>query len=114
MFCAFGFVKVLLRASSSLKEKRATIKGILNKTRREFNVSIAEVGYQELWQVSLFGFAFVGTDRVLLERKMSKLLACIEEFSEVEVVGNKEEVQKISFDELPYNFIMGKYDVQED
>ena len=36
--------------ASSLKEKRAVLQRILTRTRHKFNVTIAEMDYQDTWQ----------------------------------------------------------------
>ena len=37
-------------ASASLKEKRHVVKGLTAGIRQKFNVSVAEVDHQDLWQ----------------------------------------------------------------
>jgi uncharacterized protein YlxP (DUF503 family) len=43
----------------NLKEKRQVIKSIIDRTSHRFNVAIAEVDNQELWQRSSLGIACV-------------------------------------------------------
>lgn len=45
--------------SLSLKEKRKTIHSIIARIRKRYNISIAEVDYQDLWQRSCLGLAAV-------------------------------------------------------
>jgi uncharacterized protein YlxP (DUF503 family) len=44
----------------SLKDKRAVVRSIVDGARRRYGVAAAEVGYLDLWQRSLLGFAAVG------------------------------------------------------
>jgi len=52
---------------ASLKEKRGRIKPLLSRLRREFNVSAAELDYQDKWQEALIGCAMIGNERRHLE-----------------------------------------------
>ena len=45
--------------SRSLKEKRAVLRPIVEGLRHRFQISVAEVGYQDKWQRSLIGMAVV-------------------------------------------------------
>lgn len=46
-------------ASRSLKEKRAALRPIIEGVRHRFQLSVAEVGYQDKWQRALVGMAVV-------------------------------------------------------
>lgn len=50
---------ILVPGSTSLKDKRRVIRSIIAKTRQRFNVSIAETGNLDSWQVAEIGFACV-------------------------------------------------------
>ena len=45
--------------SRSLKEKRAVLRPIVEGMRHRFQISVAEVGYQDKWQRALIGMAVV-------------------------------------------------------
>ncbi|NTU84176.1 MAG: DUF503 domain-containing protein [Chloroflexales bacterium] len=47
----------------SLKDKRQVVKSIIARVRNEFNVSIAEVDDQDLWQSAVLGIACVSTSQ---------------------------------------------------
>ncbi len=61
-------IEVLIPQASSLKEKRIVIKSIKDKISKRFNVSIAEVGYQDKWQRALLGVSKVSNDTVSIEK----------------------------------------------
>jgi uncharacterized protein len=48
-----------LPESRSLKDKRSTIKPIIEGARRRYSVAAAEVGHQNSWQVATIGMAAV-------------------------------------------------------
>jgi hypothetical protein len=52
----------LVRDSGSLKDKRQVIRSLKERIRSRFNVSVAEVEYQELWQRATIGVAVVAAD----------------------------------------------------
>ena len=59
-------------ASRSLKEKRATVRPIVDGLRHRFHVSVAEVGFQDQWQRTQIAVAVVaesdGHLREILDR----------------------------------------------
>jgi uncharacterized protein YlxP (DUF503 family) len=61
MFIGVGRFEILIPASVSLKDKRHVLHGVLGSVRAKFNVSIAEVEYQDLWQRSAFGVSCVSS-----------------------------------------------------
>lgn len=46
-------------ACTSLKAKRAVVKSLIARLRRELNCSVAEVAHQDLWQRAALGVAVV-------------------------------------------------------
>jgi hypothetical protein len=51
-----------LPACTSLKQKRGRIKPLMARLRREFNISVAEMGLQDQWQEALVSCAMVGNE----------------------------------------------------
>jgi len=51
----------------SLKDKRQVLRSLETRLRHRFNVAVAEVEHQELWQRSRLAVVGVNTDRVHLE-----------------------------------------------
>jgi len=54
--------KLHLPLSRSLKAKRQIIRSIVGQVRSHFDVAVAEVGDQDLWQLSEIGVAYVTSD----------------------------------------------------
>lgn len=50
---------IQIPGAHSLKEKRRTVKSIMQRVQNRFNVSIAEVDAMDVWQVAEIGFACV-------------------------------------------------------
>lgn len=59
MHVAVVVVELHIPQSRSLKEKRAVVRPIVEGLRHRFQLSVAEVGYQDKWQRALIGFAVV-------------------------------------------------------
>ncbi len=52
----------------SLKDKRGVVRRFRDRVRARFDVSIAEVGAQDLHQRAIFGVAVVSSDATVCER----------------------------------------------
>lgn len=52
----------------SLKDKRHVVKGLKDRLRTRFNVSVAEIAHQELWQRSVIGVVTISGDRQRAEQ----------------------------------------------
>ncbi|MCX7982891.1 MAG: DUF503 domain-containing protein [Syntrophales bacterium] len=96
MIVGSGWVEILIPDAHSLKEKRGILARLIKRTQNEFNISIAEVGLNEIWKRACVGFAVVGNDRVVIERKMAMVVRFIEELNLGEVVHFHQEVMHIS------------------
>ncbi len=70
-------VRLVLRESRSLKDKRGVIKSIKGKLRSRFNISVAEVGGLNSRQVAELGIALVSNDSRFIESTLSKALGFI-------------------------------------
>ncbi|HEV2756698.1 MAG TPA: DUF503 domain-containing protein [Actinomycetota bacterium] len=57
MFIGVARLELFIPDSASLKDKRHVLRSITDGVRRKFNVSIAEVEYQDLWQRAALGIA---------------------------------------------------------
>lgn len=71
-------IQLSLRGHRSLKEKRGALKPLIAWARREFNVSIAEVGGQDTWQSATLGVAAVSNDTAYVSGLFDRLVSGIE------------------------------------
>lgn len=67
-------VKLRLPENQSLKGKRRVLKSIIARVRNEFNVSVAEVGDQGLWQSAILGIGYVSNDTRHTNEVLSKVV----------------------------------------
>jgi len=54
--------------SHSLKDKRSVVKGLKDRLRHRFNVSVAEIGGQDTWQRSVIAAVTVSNERPHAEK----------------------------------------------
>jgi uncharacterized protein YlxP (DUF503 family) len=59
----------------SLKDKRQTLRSFEQRVRNRFNVSVAEVEHQDLWQRATVAVVSVNTDQVHLEQTLTGVAA---------------------------------------
>lgn len=77
---------------NSLKGKRQIIKSIKERVRNRFNVSIAEVEKQDLWQRATLGLACVANDKAQANRILSKIIHFIEQDKNVSLTDYEIEI----------------------
>lgn len=71
-------IKLYLPTVHSLKEKRSIVKSVTTRVSREFNVSIAEVDCQDVWQTALLGVATVSNDAAYAHGVLERVVQWIE------------------------------------
>ncbi|MBC7264733.1 MAG: DUF503 domain-containing protein [Chloroflexi bacterium] len=71
-------IKLHIPGNHSLKDKRQVLKSLLARVRKEFNVSIAEVEGNDLWQMAVIGVACVSNDASHAHATLTKVVEFIE------------------------------------
>ena len=56
----------------SLKDKRMILRSLKDRLRAKFNVSVAEVDHQDLWQRSQVSVVTVGSDESFLQKVLQE------------------------------------------
>jgi uncharacterized protein len=69
-----GICKVKLRLPDnlSLKGKRQVVKSLTARLKNKFNISVAEVEDNDLWQLATIGICFVSNDQRFTNEVLSK------------------------------------------
>lgn len=57
----------------SLKSKRHLVRSAIDRVKARYNVSIAEVGDNDLWQRSVIGVTAVGNDHAFVNETLDKV-----------------------------------------
>ena len=76
---AVGTVELHLPDVGSLKGKRHVLKGLKEKLRHRFEISVAEVDHQDLWQRATLALDCVSGDSRNANEVISKALDFIED-----------------------------------
>ena len=89
-----GIVRVVFRlhGNQSLKEKRRVVKSIVDKSRHRFNVSVAEVGDQDVYQSTVIGVAVIGSDGRVLNSLLDRIVAFMESLGLADLVEHDMEL----------------------
>jgi uncharacterized protein YlxP (DUF503 family) len=61
-------LELRLENSHSLKEKRHVVQSLKERLRNKFNVAVAEIDYQDLWQRAAIAAVTVSSDQVHAEK----------------------------------------------
>ncbi|KGP92899.1 hypothetical protein N780_11155 [Pontibacillus chungwhensis BH030062] len=77
-------VECLIYDAHSLKEKRSVLRRILTRAHNEYNVAVAELDHQDVWQRTGLGFVTISSDKVQAEKEINRVLAMIDSFPEIE------------------------------
>ena len=62
----------------SLKDKRRVIKSLKDRVAGQMNVSVAEVGQQEVWNRAELAFITVAAEKKVVERRLSEIAGRLE------------------------------------
>jgi hypothetical protein len=82
-------IEIMIGESRSLKARRRVVKSLKDRIRGKFNVSIADVGDQGVWQRAVLGVAAVSNERRFLNEVLSKVLDIVGADPRVEVVSQR-------------------------
>jgi len=86
-------IELHIPGNGSLKGKRRVIKSIIARIHNEFNVSIAEVDNQDLWQSATLGVACVSNGSNYVHGLLTKVVEWIEHNRpDVEVIDYQIEI----------------------
>ena len=80
--------------SHSLKEKRMVLRRVKDRTRQKFNVAMAEVEDNDVWQRAVLGLAVVGNDGRFVESALDEVIRFVE--GQAEVTNTEREIQSFS------------------
>lgn len=76
--------------SYSLKDKRSTVKSLIKRIHNRYNVSIAEVGEQDMLNVSKIGIAITNSSQLIAQQTLDTVIEEIEARYEIEIFDIQE------------------------
>lgn len=92
MVVGLGIITFRLHDCRSLKSKRKVVKSIISRLRNNFNVSVAEVGANDIYQRAEIGFALVGNNRKVINSKIDKIFNLADELGLAEIIDSEMEI----------------------
>lgn len=78
-------VELHIHGCQSLKAKRGVVRSIVRRVRNRFNLSVAEVGGQDTWQLAVLGLSAAGSDALRVRQVLERASAFIEDLHLAEV-----------------------------
>ena len=89
MIFAVMILDLKLADCRSLKEKRSILKPLLNKLRKQFNVSAAEVDKNDLWNETIVACGLISNEKRAAESCLAGIPDFINKyFSEIEILSH--------------------------
>ena len=85
-------VELFISASQSLKDKRQVLHSLKDRLHGTYNVSVAEVDGQDLWQKAVIGLACVANESRHVMQVLEQALNMIKSIPAVEVVRTRREL----------------------
>ena len=76
-----------IHGAASLKDKRQVLRKVVDRLRSRFNVSVAEVGDQDIWQKAVVGITAVSNDHSFVNEVLDK---CVRDAGQIAEIINRE------------------------
>jgi uncharacterized protein YlxP (DUF503 family) len=89
MYVAALRVDLRIRNVHSLKEKRRIVKSVIAQLTKTFDVAVAEVDYQDLWQRATLGIAVVAPQPGRADRVLHSVRRALDARDEIEVLDTR-------------------------
>ncbi len=82
-------LEIFLPNTHSLKDKRSVLKRMKNLLRKQFNISVSEIGNQDQWGKSLLGILTISNSSSVVSNTLGKVEKFIESNFEVHIIGSR-------------------------
>jgi uncharacterized protein YlxP (DUF503 family) len=89
-------ISLSLPGVTSLKAKRSIVRKVLDRTANRFNVSVAEVGLQDMHRQAVLGFAVVSGDRRHANSMLDSIASFVERVADAVVMDRSTELVSIN------------------
>jgi len=86
MFIGVSRLDLRIPASGSLKSKRHVVKALTGGLRAKFNVAVAEVEHQELWQRTALGVTCISESAFHAQKMLREVERFVERDGRVEML----------------------------
>lgn len=85
-------IELFLGDSQSLKDKRQILSSLKDRLRQKFNLSVAEIDAQDLWQKGVLALACVANDGRYVNQVLDQAQNLIKSSPVVEIVQSRVEL----------------------
>src|SRR4051812_27453555 len=88
-------VRLLVRESRSLKDKRQVVRSITDRLRGAFNVSVAEVEAEDHRQLVVLGVAMVSNEAARIKQAFEQIVAALRGHPVAEFISHEIECEAV-------------------
>ncbi|WP_225410942.1 DUF503 domain-containing protein [Stigmatella hybrida] len=92
MFVCVARLTLQIPESGSLKAKRQVLRRVTDRVKARFNVAVAEVDDQDLWQKASIALAVVGNESRHVDEQMEKIIHFVEEMYVAPLISRQKEM----------------------
>ena len=86
MVVGLASIEIHIPECGSLKRKRQFLKSIKDRVKNRFNVSIAEVDHNDLWQRTTLGVSVVANQKLFADQVLAGVVDLISKESGIEIL----------------------------
>ena len=95
MYVGCCSIKFFLQGNHSLKGKRRIVRTLKDRLKNKFNISIAEIGDQDILQNLHIGIVAVNSDPKYLEGQVNKVIDTIEKMHLAEITDHQIQISQL-------------------
>lgn len=85
-------VELVIYEARSLKDKRRVLQSLKQRLRNRFNVSVAEVAHQDVWQRATLGVAVVSNEAREVESQLDRVVDVVRGTPQVSLLQYEREL----------------------
>ena len=78
--------------AASLKDKRSVVKGLKDRLKRHYNISLSEIDDLDTWNYATLGAVMAGSDVAYINSAMDKLINTLEELRDATLEAHQLEI----------------------
>jgi uncharacterized protein len=89
MIYAVLILNLKLGKCRSLKDKRSILKPLLHRLHREYNISAAEVGRNDIWNETILALGLISNNKNSAESYLAEIPVFLDKyFNEIEILSH--------------------------
>lgn len=85
-------IDLLIPGNASLKGKRKVLRKIIDRVKNRYNISVSEVGDNDLWQRSQLGLSVVGNDSRHINSSLDRIINFIDALNVAQIIHSEIEI----------------------